>query len=79
MGRLGRSIYLLISEMVTKAFTVSVVLYLRLSGQFQVCLFFIRKDFWRTKTQIKPKLSNKTKKANKTHQRQQFFVHTKNV
>ena len=79
MGRLGRSIYLLISEMVTKAFTVSVVLYLRLSGQFQVCLFFIRKDFWRTKTQIKPKPSNKTKISKQNTTKATIFCAHKNV
>ena len=34
---------------------------MRLSGQFQTCLFFLRKDFKHTKTQIKPKPNNKTK------------------
>ena len=39
--------------------------YLRLSGQFQVCFFFffffLQKNFKRTKMQIKPKPTNKTK------------------
>ena len=38
---------------------------MRLSGQFQVYLllffFFLRKNFKRTKTQIKPKSTNETK------------------
>ena len=39
---------------------------MRLSGQFQACFFFfLRKDFKRTKTQIKPKPTNKTKTSKK--------------
>ena len=34
---------------------------MRLSGQYWPCLFFLRKKFERTKTQIKPKPTNKTK------------------
>ena len=35
---------------------------MRLSRQFQACLFrFLRKSFNHTKTQIKPKLTNKIK------------------
>ena len=32
---------------------------MRLLGQFQTKLFFLQKDFARTKTQIKPKPTNK--------------------
>ena len=32
---------------------------MRLLGQFQTSLFFLQKDFARTKTQIKPKPTNK--------------------
>ena len=32
-----------------------------LSGQFQMCLFFLQKNFERTKTQIGGKPTNKTK------------------
>ena len=34
---------------------------MKLSRQFQVCSCFLRKDFERTKTQIKTKPTNKTK------------------
>ena len=43
-----------------------VVSYLRLSGQFQACLFFfLRKDFERTKKRHKQKLTNKNKQTKK--------------
>ena len=34
---------------------------MKLSQEFQVCSFFLRKDFERTNTQIKTKPTNKTK------------------
>ena len=34
---------------------------MRLSGQFQVCIFFLQKNFEHTKTCHKPKPTNKTK------------------
>ena len=48
---------------------------MRLSRQFPVCLFFLRKNFKRTKTQIKPNQLTEQKQENKKQQRQQFFVH----
>ena len=48
---------------------------MRLSGQFQVCLFFfLRKDFERKKTHHKQKPTNKTKISNKKQQRWQYFA-----
>ena len=45
-----------------KRFSVLVVLYLKLLGQFQACLlFFVRKHFARTKTRHKQKPTSKTK------------------
>ena len=42
-----------------------------ISSQF--IIFFFRKGFQRTKTQIKPKPTNKTKTNEQKQQRQQFF------
>ena len=47
---------------------------MRLLGQFQAgLLFFLRKDFERTKTQIKPKPTNKTKTSEQKTIKATFF------
>ena len=47
---------------------------MRLLGQFQAgLLFFLRKDFERTKTQIKPKPTNKTKTSEQKTTKATFF------
>ena len=48
---------------------------MRLPGQFQACLFVLRKNFKHTKTQIKLKPTNKTKTRDQKQQRRQFFAH----
>ena len=47
---------------------------MRLLGQFQAGLFFfLRKDFERTKTQIKPKPTNKTETRKQKTTKATFF------
>ena len=49
---------------------------MRLSGQFQVCLFiyfFLRKDFEHKKRKLNQNQPTKQKQVNKKQQRQQFF------
>ena len=48
---------------------------MRLPGQFQACLFFLRKNFKHTKMQIKLKSANKTKTRDQKQQRQLFIAH----
>ena len=49
---------------------------MRLAGQFQTCLFFLRKDSERTETQIIPKPTNKTKTSQqKTTKATSFRAH----
>ena len=51
-----------------------VVLYMRLSGQFQSCFFFLRKYFEETKTPIKSKPTKKTKnEQTKNNKYNSFF------
>ena len=53
---------------------------MRLLGQLQVCLFiyfFLRKGFERTKTQIKPKPTDKTKPREKKDNKGDNFSCTK--
>ena len=61
--------------------TLQGVQYLRLSGQFWVCLFtlfFLRKNFERTKTRRKQKLTNKTKISKQKTTKTTFFCVRKN-
>ena len=46
---------------------------MRLSVQFQTSLFFLRKDFACTKTQIKPKQTNKIKLSEQKTTKATFF------
>ena len=49
-----------------------------LSGQPQTSLFLLQKDFVHTKTQIKPKQTNKIKLSKQKQQRQKLLKEKKN-
>ena len=50
---------------------------MRLLRQFQAILFFLRKDFERTETQIKPKLTNKNTNKRTKNNKGNNFSHIK--
>ena len=47
---------------------------MRLGGQLQACLFFLRKDFWCTKAQIEPKPTNKRKLSEQKTTKAKIFL-----
>ena len=52
-----------------------VVLQIKLSGQFQACLYFYEKILNSQKRKSKQNQPTKQKQTKKKQQRQQFFVH----